>query len=165
MSTNNNNNIEAAIISCFIINKGNKMTLSSSILGCLKPGGGIDVKKACRYFQELDVVSDELPKMARSRLSSLLKLLSSSPSTLDPHWFINQMDAMENDGQDRLTSFLIEDDPQPRIKRPRGERNMLLEVTQADGTRYKALPSDTHSYFMYVRHPCNDSVQQVPSII
>ncbi len=60
---------------------------------------------------------------------------------------------MENDLQDRLTSFLIDDDPQPRVKCPCGERTMLLEVTRADGTWHKALPSDTHWYFMYVRHP------------
>jgi hypothetical protein len=38
----------------------------------LKSGGGIDVRKACRYFQELDVAGDEQPKMARSNSSSLL---------------------------------------------------------------------------------------------
>jgi hypothetical protein len=70
------------------------MTSSSSILGCLKSGGEIDVKKACCYFQELDVASDEQPKMAQSQSSSSLELLSSLSSTLDPHWFINQMDVI-----------------------------------------------------------------------
>jgi hypothetical protein len=129
------------------------MTSSSSILGCLKSGGGIDVRKACHYFQELDVAGDEQPKMARSNSSSLLEILSSPSSILDPHWFITQMDAMQNDLQDRLTSFATDNDPQPRVKRPHGERTMLLEVTQADGTRRKAKPSDTHWYYMYVRHP------------
>jgi hypothetical protein len=63
------------------------------------------------------------------------------------------MDAMVNDLQDRLTSFATDNDPQPRVKCPRGERTMLLEVTQADGTWRKAKPSDTHWYYMYVRHP------------
>jgi hypothetical protein len=92
------------------------MTSSSSILGCLKSGGGIDVRKACHYFQELDVAGDEQPKMARSNSSLLLEILSSPSSTLDPHWFITQMDAMQNDLQDRT-----DNDPQPRVKSPRGE--------------------------------------------
>jgi len=153
VQNNNNNNIKVTIASYFTISKKNKMALSSSILGCLKSGGGIDVKKACRYFQELDVASDEQPRMARSKSSSLLEIMSSPSFTLDPHWFINQMDAMENDLQDWLTSFLIDDNPQPRVKHPHGERTMLLELTQADGTWRQALPSDTHWYFMYVRHP------------
>jgi hypothetical protein len=129
------------------------MTSSSSILGCLKSGGGIDVKKACRYFQELDMAGDEQPKMARSKSSWLLELLSSPSSTLDPHWFVNQMDTIEDDLQDQLTSFSTDNDPQPRVKRPCGEQTMLLEVTQADGTRRKAKHSDTHWYYMYVCHP------------
>jgi hypothetical protein len=107
------------------------MTSSSSILGCLKSGGGIDVKKAGRYFQELDVAGDEKPKMAQSKSSSLLEILSSLSSTLDSHWFINQMDAMEIDLQDQLTSFSIDNDPQPRAKHPHGEQTLLLEVTLA----------------------------------
>jgi hypothetical protein len=41
------------------------------------------------------VASDEQPKMARSKSLSLLEILSSPSSTLDPHWFINRMDAMD----------------------------------------------------------------------
>jgi hypothetical protein len=127
---------------------------SLSILSCLKK----DVKKALHYFQERepDTATDEEPgMMRRSKSSSLLDMVGSRSCELDPSWFFNQMNSMENDMQDRLTLFssLIEDDAEPKVKRPHGERNMLLQVTQEDGMQCKALPTDTHWDYLYVCHP------------
>ncbi len=101
------------------------------------------------------MASDEQPKMARSKSSSLLEILSSLSSTLDPHQFINQINAIVNDLQDQLTSFSIDNDPQPRVKHPHGEQNMLLEVTQADGTWCKAL------YLQITISPRSEQCQQM----
>ena len=141
-----------------MITSSSSSLTSSSILGCLKKGGGIDVKKALRYLEEreADTAMTEHPSMMRrSKSSSLLDMVSSRSGAFDPSWFFNQIDSMEKDMQDRLTLFdsLIEDDPEPKVKKPHGERNMVLQLTQEDGTKHKALPTDTHWYYLYVYHP------------
>jgi len=127
---------------------------SSSFLSCLKKGGGIDVHKAFHYFDELDR-DNQAKTLSQSRSSSLLDMISTRSSIIDPQWFIAKWDS---DEQGHLSLFLEafnfnNDDDEPIAKRHRGPRVVSLEVLQADGTRCKAVPTDTHGYFIYVLHP------------
>lgn len=75
-------------------------------------------------------------------------------STIDPQWFIAQLDSDEQGHLPLLLeAFDCNDEVEPIAKRRRGPRAVSLEVLQADGTRRRAVPTDTHWYFMYVLHP------------
>ena len=75
-------------------------------------------------------------------------------STIDPRWFIAQLDSDEQGHLPLLLeAFDCNDEIEPIAKRRRGPRAVSLEVLQADGTHWRAIPTDTHWYFMYVLHP------------
>jgi hypothetical protein len=127
----------------------------SSILSCVKKGGGIDSKKAIEYFNSLDR-NEEMMPLRRSRSSSILDLMSSSTGTIDVAWFLTQVDAMDAADRERSAHFSDDErgsDLQPKVKKARSARTPLLEVLQDDGTRCKASPYDTSWYQMYVSHP------------
>ncbi len=131
------------------------MPSQSSILSCLKKGGGIDTKKAFEYFDSLDR-NEEVRPLRRSRSAPVLEVMSSSTGAMDIGWFLTQVDAM--DAADRERSALFDNDEdvsvlQPKVKKARSARTLLLEVLQDDGTRRRASPYDTSWYQMYVSHP------------
>ncbi len=131
------------------------MPSQSSILSCLKKGGGIDTKKAFDYFDSLDR-NEEVVPLRRSRSSSVLEVMSSSTGAMDIGWFLTQVDAMDAADRDRSAQFDDRErvsDLQPKVKKARSACTPLLEVLQDDGTRRRASPYDTGWYQMYVSHP------------
>jgi len=130
-----------------------------SIISCLKKGGGVDVRRAVEFFSCLDNEEHDIgkchPRLVRTQSSSLLDVLSTPSRSVDPQWFYSRIKAMEMESQVRVNSFLnleVQSD-EPKQKKSRNERTMLLELMLEDGTRRKATPRDTSWYFLYVLHP------------
>ena len=130
------------------------MNNQQSILSCLKKGGGVDVRRALEYFSSLDSDKDKQldehhPRLVRTPSSSLLAVLSTPSSLVDPQWLFSWSRIYGNESWDRVNSFLnsVVESDEPKKKKTLNERDMLLILMEEDGTRRKATPRDTGWYF------------------
>jgi hypothetical protein len=104
-----------------------------SILSCLKKGSGVDVRRAIEYFSCLDSDKEHHsdvhhPRLVRTQSSSLLDVLSTPSSSVDPQWVFSRIEAMETESRDRVNSFLnsvVESDEPKQKKNATKERCCL----------------------------------------
>jgi hypothetical protein len=71
----------------------------ASFLSCMKQGGGVDIIKALKYFDALDVILSMVPQQVQhSRSALLLDSLPGYSGKPDPQWYLSQMDTMDSVG-------------------------------------------------------------------